>query len=102
MIAHVTGLKPGDFVHTLGDAHVYSNHVEPLKVQLERGPKVFPKLVIKRQVENIEDFKFEDFAVEGYDPHPKIAMDMAVWKYKQETDLLSRAKIILQNEAIFF
>ena len=78
MIAHVTGLKPGDFVHTLGDAHVYSNHVEPLKVQLEREPKVFPKLVIKRQVENIEDFKFEDFAVEGYDPHPKIAMDMAV------------------------
>lgn len=78
MIAHVTGLKPGDFVHTLGDAHVYSNHVEPLKIQLEREPRQFPKLVIKRKVENIEDFKFEDFAVEGYEPHPKITMDMAV------------------------
>ena len=78
MIAHVTNLKPGDFVHTLGDAHVYSNHVEPLKVQLEREPKAFPKLIIKRQVEKIEDFKFEDFTVEGYEPHPKITMDMAV------------------------
>lgn len=78
MIAHVTNLKPGDFVHTLGDAHVYSNHVEPLKVQLQREPKSFPKLIIKRQVEKIEDFKFEDFTVEGYEPHPKITMDMAV------------------------
>jgi len=78
MIAHVTNLKPGDFVHTLGDAHVYSNHVEPLKVQLQREPKSFPKLIIKRQVEKIEDFKFEDFAVEGYEPHPKITMEMAV------------------------
>ena len=78
MIAHVTNLKPGDFVHTLGDAHVYSNHVEPLKVQLQREPKTFPKLIIKRQVEKIEDFKFEDFTVEGYEPHPKITMDMAV------------------------
>ena len=78
MIAHVTNLKPGDFVHTLGDAHVYSNHVEPLKVQLQREPKAFPKLIIKRQVEKIEDFKFEDFSVEGYEPHPKITMDMAV------------------------
>ena len=78
MIAHVTDLKPGDFVHTLGDAHVYLNHIEPLTVQLGRQPKEFPKLVIKRKVENIEDFKFEDFAVEGYEPHPKITMDMAV------------------------
>lgn len=78
MIAHVTDLKPGDFVHTLGDAHVYANHVEPLKVQLERVPKAFPKLIIKRKVEKIEDFKFEDFTVEGYDPYPKISMEMAV------------------------
>ena len=78
MIAHVTDLKPGDFVHTLGDAHVYLNHIEPLTVQLGRQPKEFPKLVIKRKVENIEDFKFEDFAVEGYEPHPKIIMDMSV------------------------
>jgi len=78
MIAHVTDLTPGDFVHTLGDAHVYLNHLEPLKVQLERTPKEFPKLVIKRKVENIEDFKFEDFAMEGYDPYPKITMEMSV------------------------
>ena len=78
MLAHVTGLRPGDFVHTLGDAHVYSNHVEALKQQLEREPRAFPKISIKRKVDNIEDFKFEDFEVSGYDPYPKIAMDMAV------------------------
>ncbi|BFF94254.1 thymidylate synthase [Drosophila madeirensis] len=78
MIAHVTGLKTGDFVHTMGDAHVYLNHVEPLKEQLERKPRPFPKLHIKRKVENIEDFRYEDFEVIGYDPYPKIKMDMAV------------------------
>ena len=78
MLAHVTGLRPGDFVHTLGDAHVYSNHVEALRQQLEREVRPFPTISIKRKVENIEDFKFEDFEVKGYDPHPKIAMDMAV------------------------
>jgi len=78
MLAHVTNLQPGDFVHTLGDAHVYSNHVEALKVQLERKPKQFPTIAIKRKVENIEDFKFEDFEVSGYSPHPKIVMEMAV------------------------
>ncbi|XP_071482306.1 thymidylate synthase-like [Diadema antillarum] len=78
MIAHVTGLQPGDFVHTIGDAHVYLNHLEPLEVQLKREPRPFPKLVIKRQVSNIDDFKFEDFELVGYKPHPKIAMTMAV------------------------
>merc|ERR1712073_66435 len=78
MIAHVTDLKPGEFVHTLGDTHVYLNHVEPLKEQLKRDPKPFPKLVIKRKVENIEDFTIEDIEVQGYDPHPKITMEMAV------------------------
>ena len=78
MLAHVTGLQPGDFVHTLGDAHVYSNHVEALRQQLERKPRPFPTISIKRRVETIEYFKFEDFEVIGYDPHPKIAMDMAV------------------------
>jgi len=78
MIAHVTGLTPGDFVHTLGDAHVYSNHVEALKIQLEREPMEFPKIVIKRQVEKIEDFNIDDFEVVGYKSHPKIVMDMAV------------------------
>lgn len=78
MIAHVTGYKPGDFVHTLGDAHVYSNHVEPLKEQLSREPRPFPKLQFKRQVKNIEDFTIEDIEVVGYNPHPTIQMEMAV------------------------
>ena len=78
IIAHVCGLKPGDFVHTLGDAHVYSNHVEPLKEQLGRTPRPFPKIVIKRKVDNIEEFTIEDFEIQGYDPHPKITMAMAV------------------------
>ena len=79
MIAHVTDLKPGDFVHTFGDVHVYLNHIEPLKVQLERTPRPFPKLNIKnKEVKSIEDFKFEDFGMEGYNPYPKIEMQMAV------------------------
>lgn len=78
MIAHVTDLKPGDFVHTMGDTHVYLNHVDPLKEQLQRTPRPFPKLVIKRQVQDIEDFRFEDFEIVDYNPYPKIQMDMAV------------------------
>mmetsp|Transcript_12921 Transcript_12921/g.38885 ORF Transcript_12921/g.38885 Transcript_12921/m.38885 type:complete len:166 (+) Transcript_12921:75-572(+) len=78
MVAHVCGLKPGDFVHTLGDAHVYSNHVEPLKQQLERTPRPYPKLTIKRDVKSIDDFTMDDFELTGYKPHPKIAMEMAV------------------------
>ncbi|XP_062951597.1 thymidylate synthase isoform X2 [Cynocephalus volans] len=78
MIAHVTGLKPGDFVHTLGDAHIYLNHIEPLKIQLQREPRPFPKLKILRKVEAIDDFKAEDFHIEGYNPHPAIKMEMAV------------------------
>ncbi|KAL2778236.1 thymidylate synthase isoform 3 [Daubentonia madagascariensis] len=78
MIAHITGLKPGDFVHTLGDAHIYLNHIEPLKVQLQREPRPFPKLKILRKVETIDDFKAEDFKIEGYNPHPTIKMEMAV------------------------
>ncbi|XP_006878176.1 PREDICTED: thymidylate synthase-like [Chrysochloris asiatica] len=78
MIAHMTGLKPGDFVHTLGDAHVYINHIEPLKVQLQREPRSFPKLNILPKVETIDDFKVEDFQIEGSNPHPTIKMEMAV------------------------
>lgn len=78
MIAHITGLKPGDFVHSLGDTHVYLNHIEPLQEQLKRKPRKFPKLVIKRQVEDIEDFKFDDFEIVDYNPYPKIHMEMAV------------------------
>jgi dihydrofolate reductase/thymidylate synthase len=78
MIAHVTGLAPGEFVHTIGDAHVYANHVEALQVQLQREPRPFPTLTIKRTVDKIDDFVYEDFAVEGYEPHGNIKMQMAV------------------------
>jgi len=78
MIAHITGLKPGDFVHTLGDAHVYINHIEPLKTQLQREIRPFPKLKILRKVENINDFCAEDFEICDYNPHPTIKMQMAV------------------------
>ncbi|CAG9763366.1 unnamed protein product [Ceutorhynchus assimilis] len=78
MIAHVTNLKPGEFIHSLGDSHVYLNHVEALNEQLTRKPKPFPKLLIKHKVENIEDFTADDFELIGYNPHPKLAMQMAV------------------------
>ncbi|XP_026124091.1 thymidylate synthase [Carassius auratus] len=78
MIAHITGLKPGDFVHTLGDAHIYTNHIEALKEQIRREPRPFPKLRIKRKVERIDDFQAEDFEIYDYNPHPAIKMQMAV------------------------
>uniref|UniRef100_A0A3Q3MN56 Thymidylate synthase n=1 Tax=Labrus bergylta TaxID=56723 RepID=A0A3Q3MN56_9LABR len=78
MIAHITGLKPGDFVHTLGDAHVYVNHIEPLKTQLQREIRPFPTLKILRRVERIDDFRAEDFEICDYNPHPSIKMQMAV------------------------
>ncbi|BBB06524.1 thymidylate synthase [Rhinolophus gammaherpesvirus 1] len=78
MLAHVTKLKPAAFIHTLGDAHVYMNHVEPLKLQLQRTPRPFPKLHITRDVHDIDDFTVRDFILEGYHPHPTIKMDMAV------------------------
>ncbi|XP_068150612.1 thymidylate synthase [Drosophila tropicalis] len=78
MIAHVTGLKPGDFVHTMGDTHVYLSHVEPIKEQLKRIPRPFPKLVFKRQITDIEDFTYEDIEIVNYNPYPKIQMEMAV------------------------
>uniref|UniRef100_A0A8C1JGZ0 Thymidylate synthase n=1 Tax=Cyprinus carpio TaxID=7962 RepID=A0A8C1JGZ0_CYPCA len=76
MITHITGRQPGDFVHTLGDAHIYTNHIEPLKEQLY--PRPYPKLRIKRNVERIDDFQAEDFEIYDYDPHPAIKMQMAV------------------------
>ena len=78
MIAHVTGLKAGEFIHTIGDCHVYLNHIEPLEEQIKRKPRDFPTLNIKRKVEKIEDFRYEDFEVIGYDPLPTIKMEMAV------------------------
>ena len=78
IIAKVCGLKPGDFVHTLGDAHVYSNHVEPLREQLKNAPRPFPTLRIAADRTDVEAFCFEDFELSGYEPHKKIAMKMAV------------------------
>lgn len=72
MVAHVTGLEVGDFVHTLGDAHIYHNHLEQVKLQLTRDPRPLPQLNILRDVTSIEDFRFEDFELVGYDPHPHI------------------------------
>mmetsp|Transcript_24153 Transcript_24153/g.29740 ORF Transcript_24153/g.29740 Transcript_24153/m.29740 type:complete len:559 (+) Transcript_24153:128-1804(+) len=78
MIAHVTGRKPGDFVHTIGDAHVYLNHVDALKEQLKRSPRAFPKIKVNPEKKNIDDFEFSDFEVIGYKPHKTIKMKMAV------------------------
>lgn len=78
MIAHVCDLEVGDFVHTLGDAHLYSNHFEQVKTQLQRTPKALPKLVIVRDVKDLMDFTFDDFVIEGYDPDPHIKAPVAV------------------------
>ncbi|GAU98123.1 hypothetical protein RvY_09306 [Ramazzottius varieornatus] len=78
MIAHVTGLRPAEFIHTLGDAHIYLNHADVLKEQVERVPRAFPKLNIKRNVDYIHDFKFEDFVLTGYEPHAPLKMAMAL------------------------
>ena len=78
LIAQVTGLRAGELVHVIGDAHVYSNHVEPLLLQLERAPRPFPRLRIDASVRDIDAFRFEHFAVEGYEPHGQIKMEMAV------------------------
>jgi len=78
MIAQVTGLEVGDFVHTLGDAHLYSNHLEQATTQLVREPRALPKLVLNPEVKSIFDFRFEDVAIADYDPHPAIKAPVAV------------------------
>lgn len=78
MMAQVTGLKPGTFVHTLGDAHIYLNHIEQVQLQLTREPRPLPKMVLNPDVKNLEDFVFEDFKLEDYDPHPHIKGEVSV------------------------
>ncbi|MDR5904304.1 thymidylate synthase [Franzmannia qiaohouensis] len=78
MVAQVCGLEPGEFVHTLGDAHLYSNHLEQAELQLTRTPRSAPRLVLNPEVRDLFTFRFEDIAIEGYDPHPHIKAEVAV------------------------
>ena len=78
MMAQVTGLKAGDFIHTLGDAHIYLNHLEQVKLQLSREPRDLPQMRINPDVKNIFDFVYEDFTLENYDPWPHIKADISV------------------------
>jgi thymidylate synthase len=79
LLAHVTGRKPGEFVHVIGDAHVYRNHVDALRTQLARTPRLFPTLRIRAtDKRDIEAFTVDDFEIVDYNPHPKISMEMAV------------------------
>jgi len=78
MAAQVTGLEAGDFVHTLGDAHLYLNHLDQARLQLTREPRPLPKMIINPDVKSIFDFKYSDFTLEGYDPHPHIKAEVSV------------------------
>lgn len=78
MMAQVTGLKPGEFIHTSGDAHIYLNHLEQAKLQLTRAPRPLPEMKINPDVSDIFAFRYEDFELAGYDPHPHIAAPVAV------------------------
>lgn len=78
MVAQVTGLKPGDFVHTFGDAHLYTNHLEQANLQLQRDPRPLPAMQINPDVRSLFDFRFEDFELRNYDPHPHIPAPVAV------------------------
>lgn len=78
MVAQVTGLEAGEFVHTLGDTHLYKNHLEQARLQIEREPRPLPKMIINPDVKDIFDFKFEDFRLEDYNPHPHIPAPISV------------------------
>ena len=78
MIAQVTGLKPGEFIHTLGDAHIYHNHIEQTKLQLSRKPRLLPEIKINTKITNIFEFEYDDFTIENYNPHPHIKGKISV------------------------
>jgi thymidylate synthase len=78
MVAQVTGLEPGEFIHTFGDAHLYQNHVEQARLQLSREPRTLPHMRLNPDVSSIFDFQFDDFQLENYDPHPHIRAPVAV------------------------
>jgi thymidylate synthase len=78
LIAHECGLEVGDFVHTLGDAHIYLNHLQQITTQLSREPKPLPNLILNSKLKSVFDFNLEDITIEGYDPHPSIKAPVAV------------------------
>lgn len=78
MVAQVTGFEPGEFIHTLGDAHLYVNHIEQARLQLTREPRPLPRMHLNPEVRSLDDFRFEDFTLVGYDPHPHIPAPVAV------------------------
>lgn len=78
MVAQVSGLRPGEFIHTFGDVHLYANHVEQAQLQLSREPRDLPRLVLDEKVESLFDFRYEHVRIEGYDPHPRIKAPVAV------------------------
>lgn len=78
MVAQVCGLQPGEFIHTFGDLHIYRDHLEQVREQLEREPRALPKMLLNPEVKNLEDFKYEDFRLEGYDPWPAIKGKVSV------------------------
>ena len=78
MVAQVTGLEPGDFIHTTGDTHLYLNHIEQARLQLTRTPRPLPQMKLNPDVKDLFSFKYEDFQLEGYDPWPHIAAQVSV------------------------
>lgn len=78
MVAQVCGLKPNEFIHTIGDAHLYTNHLEQAKLQLSREPKRKPKMILNPKIKGLFDFTYEDFTLVGYEPHPRIAAEVSV------------------------
>ena len=78
MMAQVTGVRPGEFIHTFGDLHLYSNHLEQAREQLRREPRTLPRMRLNLERQKLEDFVHEDFTLEGYDPHPAIKAPVAV------------------------
>jgi thymidylate synthase len=78
MIAQVCDLEAGEFIHTFGDAHIYNNHIEQLQLQLSREPKSLPKMILNPAIKDLFKFEFDDFTLEGYEPHPLIKGNVAV------------------------
>ncbi|MBI4137081.1 thymidylate synthase, partial [Candidatus Roizmanbacteria bacterium] len=93
MLAHVTGYKPGDFVHTFGDAHIYENHFDQVKKQIARTPRKFPTMKLNPKVKNIDSFTFEDFTLENYNPHKGIKGEITVvGGFVEDKEITKKAK----------